>query len=93
MDHFARSPREQAHARRPNVPGVDPQRPGLGPGSAAAGPCRLAPDQRQLLELRNQGHDWAAIAAQVGGVAESLREKLARGIDRVVAELGLDNEP
>ena len=54
---------------------------------------RLAPDQRLLLELRNQGHDWAAMIAQVGGVAESLREKLARGIDRVVAELGLDNEP
>jgi hypothetical protein len=54
---------------------------------------RLAPDQRQRLELRNQRHDWAPTAAQVGGVVESLREKLARGIDRVVAELGLDNEP
>src|SRR5262249_33758597 len=27
---------------------------------------RLAPDEWQLLELRTQGHDWAAIAAQVG---------------------------
>jgi len=54
---------------------------------------RLAPDEWQLLELRNQGHDWAAIAAQVGGVAETLRKKLARAIDRVVAELGLDDEP
>ena len=54
---------------------------------------RLAPDEWQLLELRNQGHDWAAIAAQVGGVGESLRKKLARAIDRVVDELGLDDEP
>jgi RNA polymerase sigma-70 factor (ECF subfamily) len=54
---------------------------------------RLAPDEWQLLELRNQGHDWAAIAAQVGGLAETLRKKLARAIDRVVAELGLDDEP
>ena len=54
---------------------------------------RLAPDEWQLLELRNQGHDWTAIAAQVGGVAESLRKKLARAIDRVVDELGLDDEP
>jgi RNA polymerase sigma-70 factor (ECF subfamily) len=54
---------------------------------------RLAPDEWQLLELKNQGHDWAAIAEQVGGVAETLRKKLARAIDRVVAELGLEDEP
>jgi RNA polymerase sigma-70 factor (ECF subfamily) len=53
---------------------------------------RLAPDEWQLLELKNQGHDWAAIAARVGGLAETLRKKLARAIDRVVAELGLDDE-
>ena len=54
---------------------------------------RLAPDEWQLLELRNQGHDWAEIAAQVGGLAETLRKKLARAIDRVIDELGLDDEP
>jgi RNA polymerase sigma factor (sigma-70 family) len=54
---------------------------------------RLAPDEWQLLELRNRGHDWAEIAAQVGGLAESLRKKLSRAIDRVVGELGLDDEP
>jgi RNA polymerase sigma-70 factor (ECF subfamily) len=54
---------------------------------------RLAPDEWRLLDLRNQGHDWAEIAAQVGGAAESLRKKLARAIDRVVEELGLDDEP
>ena len=54
---------------------------------------RLAPDEWRLLELKNQGHDWAEIAAQVGGSAETLRKKLARAIDRVVAELGLDDEP
>jgi RNA polymerase sigma factor (sigma-70 family) len=54
---------------------------------------RLAPDEWQLLELKNRGHDWAAIAEQVGGLPETLRKKLARAIDRVVAELGLDDEP
>jgi RNA polymerase sigma-70 factor (ECF subfamily) len=54
---------------------------------------RLTPDEWQLLDLRKQGHDWAAIAAQVGGGAESLRKKLARAIDRVAQELGLDDEP
>jgi hypothetical protein len=54
---------------------------------------RLAPDEWQLLDLRNQGHDWAAIAARVGGNKECLRKKLARAIDRVIEELGLDDEP
>jgi len=54
---------------------------------------RLAPDEWQLLELRNQGHDWAEIAARVGGLGETLRKKLARAIDRVIHELGLDDEP
>ena len=54
---------------------------------------RLTADEWRLLELKNQGHDWAAIAEQVGGAAETLRKKLARAIDRVVDELGLDDEP
>jgi RNA polymerase sigma factor (sigma-70 family) len=51
---------------------------------------RLAPDERQLVELRTQGHEWAAIADQLGGTAEALRKKHARAIDRVAAELGLE---
>jgi RNA polymerase sigma-70 factor (ECF subfamily) len=54
---------------------------------------RLAPDEWHLLDLRNQGREWAAIAAQIGGQPETLRKKLARAIDRVVGELGLDDEP
>ena len=54
---------------------------------------RLSPDEWELLDLKNQGHDWAAIAARVGGNAESLRKKLSRAIDRVIDELGLDDEP
>jgi RNA polymerase sigma-70 factor (ECF subfamily) len=54
---------------------------------------RLTPEERQILELRNQGHDWAAIAAQLGGGAEALRKKLARAIDRVAGQLGLDDGP
>src|SRR5262245_62149068 len=38
---------------------------------------RLAPDEWELLELRNHGYDWAEIAARVGGIAETLRKKLA----------------
>jgi RNA polymerase sigma-70 factor (ECF subfamily) len=51
---------------------------------------RLAPDERQLVELRNQGLDWAAIAARLGGSPVVLRKRLSRALDRVTRELGLD---
>jgi RNA polymerase sigma-70 factor (ECF subfamily) len=51
---------------------------------------RLSSDERRLMEMRNQGHDWAAIAAELGGAAEALRRRLSRALDRVAEELGLD---
>jgi DNA-directed RNA polymerase specialized sigma24 family protein len=54
---------------------------------------RLAPDERQLVELRTQGLDWAAIAHQLGGSPEALRKKLARAVDRVARQLDLDDYP
>ena len=54
---------------------------------------RLSPDERRLLELRNQGLDWAAIAAELGGSAEALRRRLSRALDRVAEQLGLDDAP
>jgi RNA polymerase sigma-70 factor (ECF subfamily) len=51
---------------------------------------RLSPEERQLVELRNQGLDWAAVAVRVGGTPEGLRKRLARATDRVARELGLD---
>lgn len=47
----------------------------------------LSPDERRLVELRQHGHDWPAIAAQVGGTAEALRKQHARAVARVAAEL------
>ncbi len=51
---------------------------------------RLTPDESRLAELRDQGHDWAAIAAEVGGSPEALRKKLTRALSRVMRDLGLD---
>jgi RNA polymerase sigma-70 factor (ECF subfamily) len=51
---------------------------------------RLSPEERRLLELRDQGLDWAAIAARHGGSPEALRKRLARATERVARELGLD---
>ena len=54
---------------------------------------RLAPDERELLDLRNQGHDWGEVAVRLGGTTGGLRKKLSRAIDRVASELGLDDGP
>jgi RNA polymerase sigma-70 factor (ECF subfamily) len=51
---------------------------------------RLSSDERRLLELRNQGNDWAAIAAELGASSEAHRRRLSRALDRVAEELGLD---
>lgn len=54
---------------------------------------RLSPDDRQLLELRDQGQEWTAIATVVGGQPEALRKKLARALERVAQELGFHEAP
>jgi RNA polymerase sigma-70 factor (ECF subfamily) len=51
---------------------------------------RLSPEERELVELRTEGHDWAAIADRLNGTAEALRKKHARALDRVASELGLE---
>jgi RNA polymerase sigma-70 factor (ECF subfamily) len=49
---------------------------------------RLSDDERRIAELRSQGHDWAAVAHEIGGTAEGRRKQLARAIERVDGELG-----
>jgi RNA polymerase sigma factor (sigma-70 family) len=51
---------------------------------------RLSPEEQQLMELRGQGHDWLAIAAQLGGSAEALRKKLGRAVARITDQMGVD---
>jgi RNA polymerase sigma-70 factor (ECF subfamily) len=51
---------------------------------------RLDPEERRLAELRGQGVEWAAIAAEMGGTAQARRKQLARALGRVAQELGLD---
>jgi RNA polymerase sigma-70 factor (ECF subfamily) len=54
---------------------------------------RLGPEERQLLEWREQGREWADIAAELGHDAAALRMRLRRATDRVARELGLDEVP
>jgi RNA polymerase sigma-70 factor (ECF subfamily) len=51
---------------------------------------RLTDEERTLAEQRAAGVDWPQIAAKCGGSPEALRKKLARAIDRVGQELGME---
>jgi RNA polymerase sigma factor (sigma-70 family) len=51
---------------------------------------RLTEEERRLADLRAEGHEWAAIAEQMGGTAQARRKQLARAADRVARELGLE---
>jgi RNA polymerase sigma-70 factor (ECF subfamily) len=51
----------------------------------------LSEEERRVANLRGQGHDWAEIARQVGGTPDGRRMQLARALDRVGAELGLES--
>ena len=51
---------------------------------------RLSAEELQLLELRQQGHPWAEIAAELGGRPDALRMRLERAVARVIKELGLE---
>jgi RNA polymerase sigma-70 factor (ECF subfamily) len=52
---------------------------------------RLSAEERQLVQLRKEGLEWAAIAKRLGGTPEGLRKQLARAVDRVAHELHLDD--
>jgi RNA polymerase sigma-70 factor (ECF subfamily) len=51
----------------------------------------LSPEERRLVELRQEGLEWAAIAERLGGTPEALRKQLARAVDRVAHQLHLDD--
>jgi RNA polymerase sigma-70 factor (ECF subfamily) len=57
---------------------------------AEAARARLGPELMQLVTLREDGLDWNAIAARVGGNADALRKRLARAVDDVAVSLGVD---
>ena len=51
---------------------------------------RLSEEERSLAELRARGLGWAEVAAELGGTPEGRRKQLARAVQRVSLELGLD---
>lgn len=51
---------------------------------------RLSPDEKKILDFREQGEQWAQIAIELGSSPEALRKRFDRAVDRVALELGLD---
>ena len=51
---------------------------------------RLTADEREIVEERSAGRDWATLAAERGVGAEALRKRQARAIDRAARAAGID---
>jgi RNA polymerase sigma factor (sigma-70 family) len=51
---------------------------------------RMSGEERRLAELRSTGYEWSEISEQVGGSPGALRKRLARALDRICTELGID---
>jgi RNA polymerase sigma-70 factor (ECF subfamily) len=71
--------------------------PGPGPSQVVADQellrafrSRLSAEEQQLADQRAAGRPWAEIAAEAGETPDALRVRLARALDRVARELGLE---
>src|SRR5262245_8858400 len=100
-DQVRRLRRRPADARRDRA--SDPADPGLvgrEPPPARTASARdllqallreLPEEERRLAELRMEGLTWPEVSAAVGGSAEARRKQLARALDAVVQQLGLED--
>jgi RNA polymerase sigma-70 factor (ECF subfamily) len=52
----------------------------------------LSAEERQLADLRAEGLAWAEVAGRLGGTPEARRMQLARAVERVTRQLGLDDD-
>ncbi|MEQ1905249.1 MAG: ECF-type sigma factor [Pirellulaceae bacterium] len=52
---------------------------------------RLSPEERLLVEFRNQGKSWEDIANEIGGTPQGRRMQLARALERVTESLGIES--
>ncbi len=57
-------------------------------------PCGVSlPRRSESWIVAKQGGQWAQIATELGSSPEAIRKRLARAVDRVAHELGLDESP
>jgi hypothetical protein len=53
---------------------------------------RLSAEERDLVDLRSTGRDWASIAADRGANPVALRKPFSRALNRIASLLGIDDE-
>jgi RNA polymerase sigma-70 factor (ECF subfamily) len=84
--------RVEERSGQPEVPGGGPSPSELVAGKELLEEARrrLSPEERQLLEWRRQGREWADIARELNASGDALRMRLARAVERVAQELDLD---
>ena len=51
----------------------------------------LSPDERELVSLRQMGHDWQEVGQRVNLTPDAARMRYNRALARVLRELGLDD--
>ena len=71
-------------------PVADPARVAAGRDLLAEVRRLLTDEERYLADQRGLGREWADLAAEQGATPDALRKKLSRALDRVVAQLGLE---
>jgi RNA polymerase sigma factor (sigma-70 family) len=49
----------------------------------------LSDEERQIIDLRNQGLGWDEVATQLGGSGQARRMQMSRRIDRLTRQLGI----
>ena len=47
-------------------------------------------EEKAIAELRREGLGWGEIATQLGGTAQARRVQLARAVERISRQIGLD---
>jgi RNA polymerase sigma factor (sigma-70 family) len=49
----------------------------------------LSDEERQIIDLRNQGLGWEEVATKLGGSGQARRMQMSRGIERLTRQLGV----
>lgn len=83
-------PIDEARAALPS-PEESPSRVAALRELVARARARLPEDVLQLIALRDEQLGWDEIGRRLGGSPEALRKRLARAVDEVARELGLDD--
>ncbi len=69
---------------------LDPARRLMGRDLLEQVRVRLAAEDRRVADLRAAGRTWAEVAGELGGTSEGRRKQLARALDLVARDLGID---